>query len=99
MCTQLTLCWKHTERRSAYITNGGLTRDGSQNNCLKDAHGGRSLCWQAHLLRQGTWKTQYGLVRQFARYKQFHKRMITLKNVSSHDSTCKKGFHFFSFLF
>lgn len=36
---------------------------------------------------KGTLKTQYGLVHKFARYKQFYKHMITVKNVNSCDIT------------
>lgn len=36
---------------------------------------------------KGTLKTQYGLVHKFARYKQFYKRMITLKSINNCDIT------------
>lgn len=46
---------------------------------------------------KGTLKTQYGLVHKFARYKQFYKHMIILKNVNNCDITYKTDSHFFFF--
>ena len=55
-------------------------------------YAGKYIFWY-----KGTLKTQYGLVHKFARYKQFHKHMIILKNVNNCDITYKTDFHFFFF--
>lgn len=53
-------------------------------------YAGKYIFWY-----KGTLKTQYGLVHKFARYKQFYKHMIILKNVNNCDITYKTDFHFF----
>lgn len=53
-------------------------------------YAGKYIFWY-----KGTLKTQYGLVHKFARYKQFYKHMIILKNVNNCDITYKTYFHFF----
>lgn len=47
-------------------------------------YAGKYIFWY-----KGTLKTQYGLVHKFARYKQFYKHMIILKNVNHCDITYK----------
>lgn len=53
-------------------------------------YAGKYIFWD-----KGTLKTQYGLIHKFARYKQFYKHMIKLKNVNNCDITYKTDFHFF----
>lgn len=48
-------------------------------------YAGKYISWY-----KGTLKTQYGLVHKFARYKQFYKHIIILKNVNNRDITYKQ---------